>query len=146
MFFSYITKNKKKIEWTLALILTFILIVIIYLQFFKQDAITEGAERAVYCTACKSIGEKVILDIDDDKDQRNYCKLCGGRLRYACKCEACQYEFPLSPLVAPKDEEIKNTMDKFRYLRDREKCPNCGVIPPQTRIMSTDDVVRRTEL
>jgi hypothetical protein len=141
-----ILKEKKKRNRIILAILTIILPVVVYLQFFKKPNIQEGAERAVYCTKCKTIGAKVIVNIDDDKDMRNYCKLCGGRLRYAAKCLHCQYQFPLSPLTEAPPPGTKTTMDKFRHVRDKEKCPNCGILPPQTEILSSDKLKNKIEL
>ena len=146
MTISEFLKDKKRRNRTILSLLIVIFPIIVYLQFFKKEKIQEGAERAVYCTSCKAMGAKIIVDIDDDKDQRNYCKICGGRLRYAAKCLICDYEFPLPPANLPPPPEAKKTMGKFRFLRDRELCPNCKHEPPDTIIMSSDQIKNKSDL
>ncbi len=126
--------------------LILLLPIVVYFQFFRKKPIQVGAERAVFCTNCKSMGAKIIVDIEDDKDQRNYCKQCGGRLRYAAKCLKCKYEFPLPAADAAPPDDAKHTMDKFRFLRDRELCPNCKHEPPDTAIMSSDQIEKKADL
>jgi len=139
-------KNKTVRNRIILILLIFLFPFIVYFQFFKKDPVPAGAERAVICTKCKAIGAKIIVDIDDDKDQRNYCKLCGGRLRYLAKCKICDYEFPLPPEDVPPPSEAKHTMDKFRFIRNRELCPNCRHDPPDTILLSSDKLSKKEEL
>lgn len=139
-------KEKKTRNKIILITLTIALPIIVYFQYFRKEKIEEGAERAVICTKCKSMGAKIIVDIDNDKDPRNYCKICGGRLRYAAKCLICDYEFPLPPADVPPPSDAKKTMAKFRFLRDRELCPNCKHEPPDTIIMSSEQIQKKSDL
>jgi hypothetical protein len=101
--------------------------VVLYVQFFSYNTPPEGALRMVMCYQCKVKYPEIIKDIADSDDPRCFCKKCGGRLGYAHKCEECQYEYSINPLLSiPPPEGTKKTMGKFEYVLEMQKCPNCG--------------------
>ena len=111
-------------------ILTIVLGVVVYAQYFSRSAPPEGALRVVKCSACGEQNVKLIKDINDKHDPKCSCGKCGKKLGYAFKCDECDFEFPVIPVEKPSAVEISKmkTMSKFTYALQVQKCPNCGSI------------------
>jgi len=122
---SAILMDKKKRNIFILAILFMILGAVIYLQFFNQEKILEGALCVVICPECKEKTIKLIKDINDPNEAACNCDQCKGKLGYGWKCDDCNYEYAVRDDFKVSTKDMK-TMAKFQLVLDHEKCPNCG--------------------
>ena len=120
-----ILADRKKRKIVVLAVLFAILCAVVYLQFFCQEKIQEGALTVVICPECKDKSIKRIKDINDPAEVACNCNLCKGKLGYGWKCEDCNYEYPIKDGFKASTRQMK-TMAKFQLVLDHEKCPNCG--------------------
>ena len=121
-------KNRRVINIIALAILTIVLCVVVYIQYFSATPPPEGAFRVVKCPGCGAQYEKMIKDINDSRDANSICSKCKKPLGYAYKCDDCDFEFPVIPAAKPSASEISKmkTMGKLKYVLQARKCPNCG--------------------
>jgi predicted RNA-binding Zn-ribbon protein involved in translation (DUF1610 family) len=121
-------KNKRAINPVILAILTIVLGVVVYLQYFSGTPPPEGALRVVKCSGCGNKSVNQIKDINDRNDPRCICAKCRKPLGYAFKCDDCDFEFSVIPIDKPPAGEMAKmkTMGKFTYVLQMRKCPNCG--------------------
>ena len=121
-----ILRDKKKRDKILVVVLSIVLIITVYVNFFRHTHIPEGADRVVICNECGDKTVKLIKDIADDKEAGCKCGKCGGRYGYGFKCEDCSFEWALIPPNNPPAVQKLKTMGKFQYALELQKCPNCS--------------------
>ena len=123
-------KNKRVVNLVILAILTIVLGVVVYVEYFSRTPPPEGAFRVVKCSGCGDQSVKQIKDISDRSDPKSICGKCKKPLGYAFKCGDCDFEYPVIPVDKPPVEEIlkMKTMGKFNYVLQTRKCPNCGSI------------------
>jgi ribosomal protein S27E len=118
-------KNKRTVKLVILAILTLVLGVVVYIEYFSHTPPPEGAFRIVKCTGC---GDQTVKQVKDINDPGCICGKCGKPLGYAFKCDVCDFEFPVIPVDKPPAGEMAKmkTMGKFNYVLKIRKCPNCG--------------------
>ncbi|MFZ2656875.1 MAG: hypothetical protein WAX69_18220 [Victivallales bacterium] len=130
MRFFEIFTNRTKRNTIAVIVLAIVLAVTVYIQFFCQPALSEGALRVVRCPDCDAQAVHKVKDVGDPNDANNKCHACGRQVGYAFKCEDCDKEFSMVPIgkVPPDGLDKMKTMGKFQYALQEQKCPNCGSV------------------
>jgi len=130
MKFSEIFKNWRVMRYYVLAILAVTFVVTVYMQFFYKPKQEEGALRLIQCQECEHKAVKRIKDIANPNEAATHCEKCGKQVGYAYKCEDCDREFSIIPILQASPENLVKlkTMGKFAYTREMYKCPNCGSV------------------
>jgi ribosomal protein S27E len=122
---SLMMKNRGATRLAVLAVLTILLGVVVYIEYFSRTPPPEGAFRVVKCSGC---GDQTVKQVKDINDPKCICGKCGKALGYAFKCDNCDFEFPVIPVDKPPAGEMTKmkTMGKFNYVLQIRKCPNCG--------------------
>ena len=113
--------NKAVRNLSILIILIIILIVVLIINLTPPEP--RKSERVLTCEKCKYTQLHSFVEIKELK-----CPECKtGRMRYAMKCQKCEYEFPY--IDTPLTDEQKKKLSEIRKQRIMDRrCPNCGAV------------------